>query len=209
MFWSSPPVPSKQASSDDVQVPPVSGSPATSAPSLSPVVSAAPTVFRWSVQTAPIVSPCAAYQIALTRPLEAASHGKNWCPVAAGASSFGTDQEAPASVENTYSIWPWPDGCSAWNAMTSVPFVLSAVRYGPARSKRGNVCPVGQLKGLSPHSRAPLPENWLEMNAGYVTTSRALLNVLPLSVDAANAAPLTEPGAWANAPPVPPCQPTD
>src|SRR5260370_41864770 len=57
MFWSRPPVPSKQVLDEVVQVPPVSGSPATSAPSLSPEASAAPTVFRWSVHTAPIVPP--------------------------------------------------------------------------------------------------------------------------------------------------------
>ncbi len=53
-------MPSKQVLNELVQVPPVSGSPATSAPSLSPEASAAPTVFRWSVHTAPIVSPWAA-----------------------------------------------------------------------------------------------------------------------------------------------------
>ena len=58
MFWLRPPVASKQAVNEEVQLPPVSGSPATSAPSLSdPVVSVPRTASRWSVQTASIVEP--------------------------------------------------------------------------------------------------------------------------------------------------------
>src|SRR5215472_154067 len=92
--------------------------------------------------------------------------------------------------------------------MTKLPCVVSEVRYGPARSNRGKVCPVGQLNGLSPHSRAPFPENWTEVNGEYSVTSCAMPNVWPLSVEATNAAPFTEPVALLNAPPVPPCRAT-
>src|SRR5712691_7051895 len=71
-----------------------------------------------------------------------------------GASSAGADQVAPPSAENAYSIWPWPDGCAASNAITRVPCMLSAARYGPAKSKLGNVCPLGQSEsqGLAPRT---------------------------------------------------------
>src|SRR5260370_38472237 len=102
--------------------------------------------------------------MALTRPPEATSHGKNWCPVALGASSAALLQVAPPLAENTYSIWPCPDAWAAWKPITRVPCVLSAARYGPARSKRGEVWPVGHVNAPSPHSRGPLPDNWSATN---------------------------------------------
>src|SRR4029077_234974 len=91
--------------------------------------------------------------------------------------------------------------------MTSVPLTLSAARYGPAKSNRGNVKPVGQLNGASPHSRAPLPENCSDMNGAYVMTILALLNVSPKLVEEANPTPVTAPGVLENAPPVMASQP--
>src|SRR5579859_196845 len=140
--------------------------------------------------------------MALTRPLEAVRNGKNWCPEEAGARSAGEFQELPPLVETRTSICPWPEDWAAWKAMTSVPWTLSAARYGLARSKRGKVNPVEQLNGASPHSRALLPENWPETNGVYVTGIRALLNVCPKSVEDTNPAPFTAPGAELNAPPV-------
>src|SRR5712692_6202075 len=60
---------------------------------------------------------------------------------------------------------------------------------GWLRSNRGKVCPVGQLKGASPHWRAPLPENWLETNGVKGTAMVALLKVWPPSAELAKAAP--------------------
>src|SRR5260370_23947149 len=92
------------------------------------------------------------------------------------------------------SICPWPEDWATWNAITRVPLTLSAARYGPARSNRGKVKPVGQANGPSPHCRAPLPENCPDTNGVYVWTIRARLNVFPKSVEKTNAAPTAERG---------------
>src|SRR5260370_22404871 len=103
--------------------------------------------------------------MALTRPPEATSHGKNWCPVELGASRTGLLHVLPPSVENTYSICPWPEGWATWNAITRVRCTLSAARYGAARSNRGKVNPVGQANRPSPQSREPLPADCPDVNA--------------------------------------------
>src|SRR4029077_13184915 len=91
--------------------------------------------------------------------------------------------------------------------MTSVPLTLSAARYGPAKSKRGNVKPVGQLNGASPHSRAPFPEYFCVMKGVYVMTILGWWNVSPKLVAKANPTPFTAPGVLENAPPVMASQP--
>src|SRR5437016_4352475 len=109
--------------------------------------------------------------------------GVHWCPVATVSSvAAGVGQLTPSGELRT-NTFDCPLGSSPFQ--TTWTLVASAATAG-ALVKRENVKPVGQAKGPSPQSVAPLPLNCVESKSVIVATWAGSPQERPPSVDFAS-----------------------
>ena len=105
--------------------------------------------------------------------------GNHWCPAGTESSvAAGVGQLAPSGELRT-KIFAWPSGSRPLQT-TWTPRASAAERL----SKREKVSPLGQAKGPSPQSVAPVPpEESVEVKGVKVATRLGCPKVWPPSAD--------------------------